>query len=145
MKLNVHEGSRYNKLQNEAMTPEDQKPSFTVEQVPQQNQKQTSTSSGQIATKSTDPNDRPLLPVNHFINTSQSESQQLHVLQSNYFCKLNQLTQKLHSIDRLSQGTSLQVLQKENEWKDRVAKMEKDFKAKEEALKKEVDQSQVDK
>ena len=66
-------------------------------------------------------------------------------LLKNYFCKLNQLTQKLHSIDRLSQGTSLQVLQKENEWKDKVAKMEKYFKVKEDALKKDVDQSQTDK
>ena len=55
-------------------------------------------------------------------------------LQKNYFCKLNQLTQKLHSIDRLSQGTSLQVLQKENEWKDKMAKMEKEFKVKEELV-----------
>lgn len=45
----------------------------------------------------------------------------------------------------MSQGTSLQVLQKENEWKDKMIKIEKDFRAKEEALKKEVDQSQVDK
>lgn len=86
-----------------------------------------------------DPNDRPLLPINHFINSSQSESQQLSILQKNYFCKLNQLTQKLHSIDRMSQGTSLQVLQKENEWRDKMAKLEKDFKTKEEALKKDVD------
>lgn len=56
-----------------------------------------------------------------------------------------QLTQKLQSIDRLSQGTSLQVIQKENEWKDKVIQLEKDFKAREEALRKEVDQAQTDK
>ena len=37
IKLNVDEGARYNKLQREAMTPEDQKPQFTIEQAPHSN------------------------------------------------------------------------------------------------------------
>ena len=64
--------------------------------------------------------------MNQFINTDQSQLQRMRSIQETYLQKLNQLTQKLHSVDRLSQGTSLQVLQKENEWKDKVALMEKE-------------------
>lgn len=58
---------------------------------------------------------------------------------------MNQLTQKLHSVDRLSQGTSLQVLQKDNEWREKLALIEKEQAAKINALKKEVEQAQNDK
>ena len=71
--------------------------------------------------------------------------QQFKNLQSTYFKKLNQLNQKLQSVDRLSQGTSLQVLQKENVWKEKVVAIENGFKDKMEALQKEVEQAQQDK
>lgn len=83
--------------------------------------------------------------MNEYINSDQSQQQRMKTLQETYFQKLNQLTEKLHSVDRLSQGTSLQVLQKENEWKEKVAVIEKEYKQKIEDLKKDVESAQNDK
>ena len=112
------------------MVPENTNPQFQLEKAPDDFVKinvNKSGLSGQISsatepsnTAGGDPNDRPVIPMNQFINTDQSKAQQMQTLQENYFQTLNQLTQKLHSVDRLSQGTSLQVLQKENEWKEKM-------------------------
>jgi hypothetical protein len=64
------------------------------------------------------------MPLNQFINTDQSQLQRVHCLQETYLQKMNQLTQKLYTIDRQSQGSSLQVMQKENEWKEKVKGIE---------------------
>ena len=85
------------------------------------------------------------MPMNQFINSDQSTAEKLMTLQETYFGKLNQITQKLNSVDRLSQGTSLQVLQKENEWKEKLSVIEKDYKKQIETLTKDVDSAQTDK
>lgn len=67
------------------MVPEDTQPKFQLEM--------------QSTGKS---NDRDLLPLNQFINTDQSSLQRMQVAQQNYLGKLNQLSQKLFQVDRLS-------------------------------------------
>ena len=82
--------------------------------------------------------------MNQYISQG-CDLQKVSTLQETYFCKLTQLTQKLQSIDRLSQGTSLQVLQKENEWKEKLKKIEKEHEEKIQALTKDVESAQNDK
>ena len=112
------------------MVPEDNFPQFSLEKAPSDDK------AG---------NDRPIMPMNQFINSDQSTAEKLATLQETYFSKLNQITQKLNSVDRLSQGTSLQVLQKENEWKEKLSVIEKDYKRQIETLTKDVESAQNDK
>ena len=51
------------------MTPEDQNPQFTVETAPVK------------STEKQDQNERPIVPMNKFINSDQSNQQQINVLQ----------------------------------------------------------------
>ena len=58
---------------------------------------------------------------------------------------MNQLTQKLHTVDNQSQGSSLMVNQKDIEWKEKVGSIEKEHGEEILSLKKVVEQAQNDK
>ena len=60
------------------MLPEDGNPQFTLEEAP----------SG----VSTDPNDRPLQPLNEYLSSDESRTQSIHYLEASYLKRLAQLT-----------------------------------------------------
>jgi hypothetical protein len=68
--------------QKALMIPEDGFPQFSLEKAP----------TGDKSGKGVDANDRPLIPMNQFINTDQSNAERMATLQETYFNKLNQLT-----------------------------------------------------
>jgi|TARA_B110000285_G_C15126969_1_gene620850 hypothetical protein len=59
------------------MIPEDSFPQFSLEKAP---------------TGEKSLNDRPIMPMNQFINSDQSTAEKLATLQETYFSKLNQIT-----------------------------------------------------
>ncbi|CDW88949.1 UNKNOWN [Stylonychia lemnae] len=63
--------------------------------------------------------------LNHF--TSQSIDQKLALLQEKSLQKVLQMAQKLHNMNKLSQGSNLQVIEKDREWKLKYDKLKSDL------------------
>lgn len=67
------------------------------------------------------------------------------MLQQASLNKLNTMAHKLHSVNKLSQGSSLQVLQKDSEWKEIMNKVEAQHLAQQEEFQRLLDSSEREK
>ena len=65
------------------------------------------------------------VPVNEFV-TQGADRQKLHLLQEKSLQKICQMAHKMESVNRLSKGSSLQVMEKDREWKDKFDKMQEE-------------------
>ena len=63
------------------------------------------------------------MPLNDFVSTLSCDRQKLHLLQEKSLQKICQMAHKMDSVNRLSKGSSLQVMEKDREWKDKYDKM----------------------
>lgn len=66
--------------------------------------------------------DQQQVPLNEFVG--KSDSQKLQILQEKSLQKICQMAQKMQSVNKLSKGSSLQVMEKDREWKDKLEKVE---------------------
>ena len=66
--------------------------------------------------------DEQQVPLNEFVG--KSDSQKLQLLQEKSLHKICQMAQKMQSVNKLSKGSSLQVMEKDREWKDKLEKVE---------------------
>ena len=64
-----------------------------------------------------------MVPANEFASGGGSDKQKLMLLQEKSLMKICQMAHKMESVNRLSKGSSLQVMEKDREWKEKFDRM----------------------